>query len=69
MHRRFTKARKAPMKEYTNHYSCQRLHSALSYQTPAEFTALCETAGADEDLTKQPESVTYTLIAIVQKTG
>ena len=46
------------MKEYTNHYNCERPHSALGYQTPAEFTALCQTIGADEDLTKQPESVT-----------
>ena len=58
MHRRFTKARKALMKEYTNHYNCERPHSTLGYQTPAEFTALCQTIGADEDLTNQPGSVT-----------
>ncbi len=30
----------------------------MGYRTPAEFAASCEPAGADEDLTKELESVT-----------
>ncbi len=43
---------------YRNHYNRERPHSALGYRTPAEFAASCEPSGADEDLTKELESVT-----------
>ena len=42
---------------YRNHYNRERPHSALGYRTPAEFAASCELASADEDLTKELESV------------
>lgn len=43
--------------EYRNHYNQERPHSALGYRTPAAFAAACHAAGADEDLTKELESV------------
>jgi putative transposase len=43
---------------YRVHYNCERPHSALGYRTPAEFAASCEPVGADEDFTKELESVT-----------
>ncbi len=43
---------------YRNHYNCRRPHSALGYRTPAEFVAFCEPTDADEDLTKELESIT-----------
>jgi putative transposase len=46
------------VEEYRNHYNQERPHSALEYQTPAEFAASCELASADEDLRKELESVT-----------
>jgi putative transposase len=49
---------KVLVEEYRNHYNCERPHSALGYRTPAEFGASCELASADEDLTKELESVT-----------
>ena len=49
---------KVLIEEYRNHYNCERPHSALGYQTPAEFAASCELGSADEDLTKELESVT-----------
>lgn len=44
--------------EYRNHYNGERPHSALGYRTPAEFAASCEATVADEDLTKELESIT-----------
>jgi len=49
---------KVLIKEYRNHYNCKRPHSALGYRTPAEFAASCEATIADEDLTKELESIT-----------
>lgn len=49
---------KVLVEEYKNHYNCERPHSALGYRTPAEFAASCEPASADEDLTKELDSVT-----------
>lgn len=49
---------KVLIEEYRNHYNCERPHSALGYRTPAEFAASCEPASADEELTKELESVT-----------
>ena len=43
--------------EYRNHYNQERPHSALGYRTPAAFAAACHAAGADEELTKELESV------------
>ena len=48
---------KVLVEEYRNHYNQERPHSALGYRTPAEFAASCEPASADEDLTKELESV------------
>ena len=44
--------------EYRNHYNRERPHSALGYRTPMEFAALREPTSADEDLTKELESIT-----------
>ncbi len=49
---------KVLVEEYRNHYNHQRPHSALGYRTPGELAASCERASADEDLTKELESVT-----------
>jgi putative transposase len=49
---------KVLVEEYRNHYNQERPHSALGYRTPAEFAAGCEAAGANEDFTKELESVT-----------
>jgi putative transposase len=49
---------KVLIKEYRNHYNCERPHSALGYRAPAEFAALCEVTIADEDLRKELESIT-----------
>lgn len=49
---------KALAEEYRSHYNHYRPHSALSYRTPAEFGALCESAGADAEPTKELESLT-----------
>ncbi len=49
---------KVLVEEYRNHYNCERPHSALGYRTPAELAASCEPASADEELTKELESVT-----------
>ena len=43
---------------YRNHYNRERPHSALGYQTPAQFASSCEPIGADADLTKELESIT-----------
>lgn len=43
---------------YRNHYNRERPHSALGYRTPAQFASSCEPIGADEDLTKELESIT-----------
>jgi len=43
---------------YRSHYNRERPHSALGYRTPTEFAASCEPSGADEDITKELESVT-----------
>ena len=48
---------KVLVEEYRNHYNQERPHSALGYRTPAEFAAACHAAGADEELTKELESV------------
>jgi putative transposase len=44
--------------EYRSHYNHERPHSALGYQTPAEFAASCGPDSSDEDLMKELESVT-----------
>ncbi len=49
---------KVLVEEYRNHYNRERPHSALGYRTPAEFAAAYEAASADEDLTKELESIT-----------
>ena len=49
---------KVLVEEYRRHYNHQRPHSALGYQTPAEFGALGESDRQDADLTKELESVT-----------
>jgi putative transposase len=49
---------KVLVEEYRNHYNHERPHSSLCYRTPVEFAASCELSGADEDLTKELESVT-----------
>jgi transposase InsO family protein len=46
------------VEEYRNHYNRERPHSALGYRTPAEFAAAYDAAGANEDLTKELESIT-----------
>ena len=43
---------------YRNHYNQERPHSALGYRSPAESAASCEPSSADEELTKELESVT-----------
>jgi hypothetical protein len=48
---------KVLVEEYRSHYNYKRPHSALGYRTPAEFRALCESAGVDADLAKELESV------------
>jgi putative transposase len=48
---------KVLVEEYRNHYNRERPHSSLGYRTPAEFAALCEQTSADQDLTKELESV------------
>jgi transposase InsO family protein len=40
-----------------NHYNHRRTHNSLGYRTPAEFVASRALARADEDFTKEPESV------------
>jgi len=47
---------KVLVEEYRNHYNGERPHSALGYRTPAEFAALCESVGVEEDLAKELES-------------
>jgi putative transposase len=49
---------KVLVEEYRNHYNHRRPHSALGYRTPAEFSAWCDTARADEELSEELESVT-----------
>ncbi len=49
---------KVLVEEYRNHYNRERPHSALGYRTPAEFAGAYDAAGADEDLTKELESIT-----------
>jgi hypothetical protein len=49
---------KALMEEHRRHYNHERPCSTLDYRTPSEFAALCELAGADEDLTKELKSIT-----------
>ena len=49
---------KVLVEEYRNHYNRKRPHSALGYRTPAEFAASWEASVADEDLTKELESIT-----------
>lgn len=49
---------KVLVEEHRQHYDQERPHSALGYQTPAEFTALCrELESVDEELRKELESV------------
>jgi putative transposase len=48
---------KVLVEEYRNHYNQHRPHSSLGYRRPAEVAASCELASADEDLTKELESV------------
>ena len=60
---------KVLVKEYRNHYNCERPHSALGYRTPAEFADSCELASAHEGLTKELESVSILSQWLVQKTG
>ena len=49
---------KVLVEEYRNHYNRHRPHSALNYRTPEEFAASCGSAGVEEGLTKELESVT-----------
>jgi putative transposase len=49
---------KVLVEEYRHHYNRERPHSALGYRTPAEFAAAYDAAGANEDLTKELESIT-----------
>ncbi len=49
---------KVLVEEYRSYYNRQRPHSALGYRTPEEFAASCDGASADEDLTKELESLT-----------
>ena len=48
---------KVLLEGYRQHYNHERPHSALGYWTPAEFRALCELEGVDEELRKELESV------------
>jgi len=48
---------KVLLEEHRQHYNQERPHSALGYQTPAEFGALCELERVDEELRKELESV------------
>jgi putative transposase len=49
---------KVLVEDYRGHYNQERPHSALGYQTPAEFGALCcELESVDEELRKELESV------------
>ncbi len=47
---------KVLVEEYRRDYNQERPHSALGYQTPAEFAASCESMGMNADLTKELES-------------
>jgi putative transposase len=49
---------KVLVEDYKNHYNHHRPHSALSYRTPAEFAVACDADSAEQDLTKELESVT-----------
>ncbi len=50
---------KVLVEEYRRHYNHDRPHSALGYQTPAEFGALRESdRRADADVAKELESIT-----------
>jgi len=48
---------KVLVEEYREHHNHERPHSSLGYLTPAEFAARGEPTGADEDLTKELESI------------
>jgi hypothetical protein len=48
---------KVLVEEYKNHHNHRRPHSSLGPRTPAEFVASCAPARADEDFTKELESV------------
>ncbi len=49
---------KVLIEEYRSHYNCHRPHSALGYQTPAEFAVSCGVVGPEEDLAEELESAT-----------
>ncbi len=47
---------KVLVEDYRGHYNHQRPHSALDYQTPAEFVAAVDLGGKEED-TEKPEEL------------